>query len=175
MKQSFSETGSNWRLRKNVKTCPQNKKLYLLLLSRYGHFHPYFNFACENSQVTAATCKCYCPLVVNLTITSPCTKTSRVSCENQSFSCSCENQSFFLFMWKPVFFLVHVKTSLFSCYFEMLPPLSKVIVFFCYFLRYDEVFLISLLNGCYHYLVFMHPVNGCSKSKLLVKVNFIKK
>ena len=98
--------------------------------------------------------------------TSPCTKTSRVSCENQSF---------FLFMWKPVFFLVHVKTSLFSCYFEMLPPLSKVIVFFCYFLRYDEVFLISLLNGCYHYLVFMHPVNGCSKSKLLVKVNFIKK
>ena len=25
-----------------------------------------FNFACKNSQVTAATCKYYCPLVVNL-------------------------------------------------------------------------------------------------------------
>ena len=28
-----------------------------------------FNFACKNSQVTAATYKYYCPLVVNLTIT----------------------------------------------------------------------------------------------------------
>ena len=28
-----------------------------------------FNFACKNSQVTTATCKYYCPLVVNLTIT----------------------------------------------------------------------------------------------------------
>ena len=28
-----------------------------------------FNFACKNSQVTAATCKYYCALVVNLTIT----------------------------------------------------------------------------------------------------------
>ena len=62
-----------------------------------------------------------------------------------------------------------VKTSLFSYYFEMLPLLSKVIVFFCYFLQYDEVFLISLLGGCYHYLVFMHLVKGYSKSKLLVK------
>ena len=60
-----------------------------------------------------------------------------------------------------------VKTSLFS-YLEMLTPLSKVIVFLCYFLE-DEVFFISLLNGCYHYLVLMDPVNGCSKSKLLVK------
>ena len=73
--------------------------------------------------------------------TSPCMKTSPVLCENQSF----------------------------SYYFEMLPPLSKVIVFFCYFLQYDEVFLISLLDGCYHYLVFMDPVNGYSKSKLPVK------
>ena len=50
----------------------------------------------------------------------------------------------------------------------MWPPLSKFIVFLCYFLQYDEVLLISLLDGCYHYLVFMNPVNG-SKSKLLVK------
>ena len=36
-------------------------------------------------------------------------------------------------------------------------------VFLCYFL------LSSLLEGCYHYLVFMDPVNGYSKSKLLLK------
>ena len=28
-----------------------------------------FNFACKNNQVTAATCKYYCPWVVNLIIT----------------------------------------------------------------------------------------------------------
>ena len=32
-------------------------------------FHPYFNLACKNSQVTAATCKYYCPLVLNISIT----------------------------------------------------------------------------------------------------------
>ena len=69
--------------------------------------------------------------------TSPCMKTSRVSCENQSF-------------------------------LKRMPPLSIFIVFLCYVLQYDEVILINLLDVCYHYLVFMDPVNG-SKSKLLVK------
>ena len=65
-----------------------------------------------------------------------------------------------------------VETSHFSYYFEMLPPLFKVIVFFSVtFLQYDVVVLISLLDGCYHHLVFMDPVNG-SKSKLLVKSTF---
>ena len=40
MKQNVSETGSNWRFQKNVKTCLQNKKSYLMPPSRYGHFHP---------------------------------------------------------------------------------------------------------------------------------------
>ena len=40
MKQNVSETGSNWRFRKNVKTCLQNKKSYPMPLSRHGHFHP---------------------------------------------------------------------------------------------------------------------------------------
>ena len=40
MKQNVSETGSNWRFRKNVKTCLQNKKSYLMPLSRHGHFYP---------------------------------------------------------------------------------------------------------------------------------------
>ena len=30
-----------------------------------------------------------------------------------------------------------------------------------YFLPCDEVLLCSLLDVCYHYLVFMDPVNGC--------------
>ena len=73
---------------------------------------------------------------------SPCTKTSLVSCDNQSF--------FLLFRNAATFIESHC-------------------VFLCYFLQYDEVFLISLLEGCYHYLVFMHPAYGCSKSKLLVR------
>ena len=40
---------------------------------------------------------------------------------------------------------------------------------------YDEVFLSSLLDGCYHCLVFMDPVNGYSKSELLVKEQVILK
>ena len=83
-------------------------------------FSSNFNFACKDGGVIAATCKYYCPLVVNPTITNCCkelnvakflypslktlswTKTSPVSSENRSF----------------------------SYYFEMLPTLSKVIAFF---------------------------------------------
>ena len=32
-------------------------------------FSSNFNFACKNSEITTATCKYYCLLVVNLTIT----------------------------------------------------------------------------------------------------------
>ena len=42
-------------------------------------------------------------------------------------------------------------------------------IFLHFFLQYGEVFRSNLLEGCYHYLVFMDPVNCCSKSKLLVK------
>ena len=31
MKQNVSETESNWRFQKNVKTCLQNKKAYLMV------------------------------------------------------------------------------------------------------------------------------------------------
>ena len=33
----------------------------------------------------------------------------------------------------------------------------------------DKVFLTSLLDSCYHWLVFVDPVSGYSKSKLLLK------
>ena len=57
-------------------------------------------------------------------------------------SVSCENQSFFLLFRNVVAFIK-------SLY---------------YFLPYDEVLVCSLLDVCFHYLVFMDPVNGYSKS-----------
>ena len=121
-----------------------------------------FNFACKDGWVTAETCKHYCLLVVNPTITNcckelhlkypefldlflktlPCIKASPVLYENQSF----------------LLLVCNVATFI-----------EGHCVFVCYFLQYDEVLLICLLDGCYHYLVFMDLVNGCSKSKLLVK------
>ena len=80
--------------------------------------------------------------------TSLCTKTSLILSEFQSFLLLLQNVTTF------------IKSHQF---------------FLCYFLQHDEVFLISLLDSCYHYLVFIVPVNDCSKSKLLVRVNFIKK
>ena len=40
MKQNVSEAESNWHFQKIIKTCLQNKKAYLMLPSRHGHFHP---------------------------------------------------------------------------------------------------------------------------------------
>ena len=55
----------------------------------------------------------------------------------------CKNQSFFLLFR-------NVTTFIKSLY---------------YFLLYGEVLLRSLSDICYHYLVFMDPVSGYSKSK----------
>ena len=95
MKQNVSETESNWGFRKNLKTCSQNKKSYLMLPLMHVHFHPI---------LIKLPCKYYCPLVVNPTITNCCkelhhvaeflhaplktlprTKTSPISWENRSF------------------------------------------------------------------------------------------
>ena len=40
MKQSVSETEGIWHFRKNVKTCLQHKKWYLMPPSRHDHLHP---------------------------------------------------------------------------------------------------------------------------------------
>ena len=74
--------------------------------------------------------------------TSPCPKTTSVSCENQSF---------FILFWNVVTFI------------------KSHFVFLCYFLQYDKVFLSSLLDSRYHNIVFMDPVNSYSESKLLAK------
>ena len=99
-----------------------------------------FKFACKNGSVTKATC--YSPLAISPTITN-CCKEQHIKCgrvPKSIFENVTMDENWSAFMWKPVFF---------SYYFEMLPPLLKVIVLFCYFLQYDEVFLLSLLDGCY--------------------------
>ena len=111
-----------------------------------------FSLACKDGRATAATCKYYCPLVVNPTFTN--------SCKQLHLKCGRDLS----LKMSPC-----TKTSLFSYYFEILPPLLKVTVFFCYFVQYDDVFLIDLLDGCYHYLVLRDPVNDYSNSELLVK------
>ena len=125
-----------------------------------------FNFASKDYRVMAATCK-YCPLVVSPTITNCCKelhlkygKIPRSVFEN--------------YTWKLVWFCV--KTNLFSCYFEMWSPLSKVIVFFCvtftvWWSIFDQSFRqllpLSLFYGSSHWLF---------KIKITCKrVNFIKK
>ena len=66
---------------------------------------------------------------------------------------SCESHSFFLLFRNVVAFIK-------SLY---------------YFLPYDEVLVCSLLDVCFHHFVFMDPVNGYSKSKLLVKEQVLLK
>ena len=120
-----------------------------------------FSFACKDCRVTAAACKYYYPLVISPTITNCCKESHlkggrvrRSVFENVAMH---ENSGF---VWKPVFF--------FLLFWNVATFTESHCVFLCYFLQY-EVFLTSLFDGCYHYIVFMDPVNGCSKSKLLVK------
>ena len=68
MKQNVSETESNQRFQKNVKTCLQNKKVYLMPPSRWP-FSSDFNSASQDDQVTAVTWK-HCPLAVSPIFTS---------------------------------------------------------------------------------------------------------
>ena len=100
-----------------------------------------FSFAYKDGWVSAATCKYYCPLVVNCTITS-CCKEFHLICSRFPSSVFenvamvlCENQSFFLLFRNVATFI------------------ESHCVFLCYFLQYDQVFLISFLDVCYHYLV----------------------
>ena len=129
MKYNFSETGSNWCFWQNVKNMSTKQEIVSDATFKAWPFSSDFNFACQNSQVTAATCKYYCPFVVNLTIA----KLQRAP--------SWMKHSFEICLWKCCHAqkLVRfcVKTGCFSYYFEILPSLSKVIDFFYYFLQYD--------------------------------------
>ena len=158
LKQNVFETEGNRYFWKNVKSCLQKKESVSRATCKAWSFSSDFNFACKDGRATAATCK-YCPLVVRpsdeafSTVTNYCncwvsgsafeniTKTNPVSCD-------------------PVFFLLFRNVATF---------IESHCVFLCCFLQYDEVFSSNLLGGCYHYLVFMDPVNCYSNSKLFVK------
>ena len=79
-----------------------------------------FNFAYKNGRDTAAACKYSYPLVVKPTITH--------CCKELHLKCGRVPRSLFenVAMHENRF---HMKSSLFSHYFKMLPPLSKVTVF----------------------------------------------
>ena len=119
-----------------------------------------FNFACKDGRITKATCKYYCLLVVNSAITN-CCKEFHLKCvrvPRSVFENVTIHEDLSGFVSKPVFFLVISKCCHLyrkSLCFSLLP-----------FTVWWSIF-ISLLDGCYHYLVFMDPLNGCSKSKLL--------
>ena len=105
-----------------------------------------FNFACKDGRVTAATYNYYCSLVVNPTITNCC----------KEFHLKWHSS--YIRLWKRChhtrkLLQFHVKTSCFSL-FRNVPTFIKS-QYLCYFLQYDEVFLISFLDCCYHYLVVM--------------------
>ena len=69
MKQNVSETRSNWRFQKKCKNMSTKQVIVSNAAFKACSCSSDFNFACKNSEVTAPTCKYYCPLVVNLTIT----------------------------------------------------------------------------------------------------------
>ena len=141
----------------NVKTCLQNTKLYLMPPSRHGHFHPILILPVKTVKLLQQHAKITVHFITNcwkellpkcsrvlrsIFEKSPCMKTSLISYENQLFfviSKCCH------FYWKSLCFSLLLFTIWWS------------------------IFLISFLHICYHYFVFIDPVNGCSKSKLLVK------
>ena len=124
MKQNVCETESNWQFRKIIKTCLQNKKAYLMLPSRHGHFHPILILLLKMVELPHQTCKYYYPLVVIPTITNCCKELHLKMWQSSQIRLWKRHHARNL-VW------LRVKTSIFFYYFEMLPPLSKVIVFSC--------------------------------------------
>ena len=115
MKQNVSETESNWRFRKIVKTF-QNKKAYLMveLPQQHANATVYWLQTLPLPVVAKSSILNVAEFLDPSLKTLPCTEPSLASCENQYF---------LLFRNVPTFI----------------------------FLQYDEVFLISLLDGCYYY------------------------
>ena len=71
MKQNVSETESNWRFRKNVQMSIKQEIVSDTAFKAWPFSYD-FNFACNSGRVTTATHICYCPLVVNPTVTNCC-------------------------------------------------------------------------------------------------------
>ena len=69
MKQDVSETESNWRFRKNVKTSLQKQESVSDAAFKTCPFSCNFKFASKNDRVNAVTCK-YSPLDVSPSVTN---------------------------------------------------------------------------------------------------------
>ena len=148
---------------KKCKNTSAKQKIIFHATFKAWPFPPDFNFACKKGQVTIATYKYYCPSVVNLTITKLQKIFSQMkqSLEIHHWKC-CHTQKLVRF---------HVKTSLFSYYFKMLPFLSKVIVFF-----YVTFYSIMHLRWLLLVSCFYGSNQWFFKVKITCKrVNFIKK
>ena len=76
MKQNVSETKGIWHFRKNVKTCLQHKKSYLMPPSRHDHFHPVLILPVKSSVLNVVQ------FLDPSLKTSPCINTSPVPCDN---------------------------------------------------------------------------------------------
>ena len=148
----------------NVKTCLQNTKLYLMPLSRHGHFHPILILPVKMVKLLQQHAKITVHFITNcwkellpkcsrvlrsIFEKSPCMKTSLISYENQSF----------------------------FCYFKMLPLLLKIIVFFSVtFYNMMKYFFDQLFTHLLPLFCFYRSSKWLFKVKITCKiVNFIEK
>ena len=138
--------------KRNVKICQQNKKMYLMPHSRHDHFHPILilpinlvQLLKQHENTSHWLLALPLPIVAKSFILKTSVFENFVMYLNQSGLC--ENQSFFLLFQNAMTFTKNHQ------------------VFLCYFLQHDEVFLISLFDSCYHYLVFMDPVSDIVQSQ----------
>ena len=132
-------------------------------------FSSNFNFTCKNDQVTAATCKYYCVLVVNPAIIN-CCKKLHLKCgkvPRSVFENVAMHEDYSGFIWKPIFFLIILK----CCHLYQKSLCFSLLLLTDWWSIFDQPFRRLLPLSCFH---------GSSQWLLKVKstcerVNFIKK
>ena len=72
MKENVSKTESSWRFQKKHKNMSTKQEIVSDAAFKACPFSSGFNFINKDRRVTIATCKYYCALVVNSTITNCC-------------------------------------------------------------------------------------------------------
>ena len=121
-----------------MKTCLQNKKSYLMPPSRHYHFHLILILPMKMVELVQQHANTTVHCIVCIRVSTPPQKHHPPFLPSHPSLKSANCPSPPLFRQSPPLYWVFVnlifrfcvKTSLFSYYFEMLPPLSKVIVFF---------------------------------------------
>ena len=144
-----------WKLQSRWKYLEQNREIQENWTSAIIVTWPFssdFNFACKDGRVTTATCKYYCPLFVNPTITHCCKelylKCGRVS--RSIFEKVAMHKSYSGFVWKPVFFLLFWNVATFienHCVF--------VLLFTIWWSIFDQFFRLLLPLSCFLWIQSM--------------------